>query len=181
VVKDILLWIVVALIVGVASNLTSGILMGPLMCSAFYMLLRKIRTGEGPDMNNFGKGFEVFVQALLAWLVSFVLMWVGTLLCIIPGIVLGVAYVFIYPLVMDRGMDFWTAMETSRKKVFEDFWGFLLFAIVCGLVMILGALCLGVGVLVAMPVVLAAQAYAYEDLFGGSVAVESAEPQPAAA
>ncbi|NCO33020.1 MAG: hypothetical protein AUJ92_05010 [Armatimonadetes bacterium CG2_30_59_28] len=72
-------------------------------------------------------------------------------------------------------------METSRRKVFEDFLGFLVFSLVCGIVMVAGVLCLGVGVLASLPVVIAAQAYGYEDLFGESVTVKSVEPQPAAA
>jgi len=72
-------------------------------------------------------------------------------------------------------------METSRRKVFEDFLGFLVFSLVCGIVMVTGVLCLGVGVLASLPVVIAAQAYGYEDLFGESVTVKSVEPQPAAA
>ncbi len=180
--KDIGMWIVITLVIGLIIGTQIGqILLGPLMCSVFYMALRKIRTGEGPEFGNFGKGFEVFVQALLAWLVSGLLTAVGTVVCIIPGIALAIGYMFIYPLVMDKGMDFWTAMETSRQKVFEDFWNFLLFGIVCGLLIVAGVLCLGVGVLVAMPVVLAAQAYAYEELFGGSVAPTADETQPAPA
>lgn len=166
--KDLGTWVVVALIFMVIQGTGIGwILAGPLMCTVFYMMLKSIRTGEKANFSDFAKGFEVFVQALLAWLVSTILTSIGTALCIIPGLVLATGYLFIYPLVMDKGMDFWTAMETSRQKVFEEFFGFLGFAIVCGLIAVLGAFCLGVGILIAFPVIAAAQAYAYEDLFGG--------------
>jgi uncharacterized membrane protein len=89
---------------------------------------------------------------------------IGVFCLIIPGIYLGVAYAFAHILAVDKGLEFWTALETSRKVITRNWWpmfGLLLLAIP---VYILGALALGVGLLVAIPVVLGAIAYAYEDL-----------------
>ena len=61
--------------------------------------------------------------------------------------------------------SFWDAMEASRKTVTHHWWsvfGLLLLGIPFA---ILGLVCLGVGILVAMPLIMGALAYAYEDLF----------------
>jgi len=82
------------------------VLNGPVMCGLCYIVLRKIRSGEGPEFNDIGKGFEVFIQALLACIVSGALISLGMLFCVIPGVVLGVGYTFVYFLVVDRQVDF---------------------------------------------------------------------------
>jgi hypothetical protein len=56
-------------------------------------------------------------------------------------------------------------MELSRKVVNKHWWLVLAFALVCGLVIFAGELVFCVGVFVAMPVVTAAWACAYEDIF----------------
>ena len=38
-------------------------------------------------------------------------------LCILPGIYLGVAWIFTEALVIDKKLEFWPAMELSRKVV----------------------------------------------------------------
>jgi len=92
---------------------------------------------------------------------------VGFLLCILPGIYLMLIWLLFGPLlVLDKGFDFWPAMEVSRKVVNRHFWKVLLFALVCLLVLIAGVLCFVIGFFVALPIVTAATVYAYEDIFG---------------
>jgi uncharacterized membrane protein len=93
------------------------------------------------------------------------------MLCVIPGILLMAVWTFTWPLLMDKRLDFWPAMETSRRVLWPNIWGILGLWIVSVLVIMLGALACYVGTLVAVPVVFAAQAYAYEDFFGGKTAV----------
>jgi uncharacterized membrane protein len=69
-------------------------------------------------------------------------------------------------LVLDKGFDFWPAMEVSRKVVNRHFWKVFLFALVSLLVLLAGMLCFVVGFFVALPIVTAATVYAYEDIFG---------------
>ena len=60
----------------------------------------------------------MFAQLLLAGLVSKVLMFVATLCCLIlPGLYLFLAWRFALPLVIDKRLEFWSAMELSRKMV----------------------------------------------------------------
>ena len=43
---------------------------------------------------------------------------------LIPGIYLWVAFKFTLPLVIDKGLDFWTAMQISRKMISRHWWKF---------------------------------------------------------
>jgi hypothetical protein len=153
---------VLGLIQGAVPLLT-GVCMG-----GIYWLCLKLMRGERAEFGDCFAGFsQAFLQLFLAGLVSGALTMVGFGLCILPGIYLAVAWVFCLPLVMDKKLDFWPAMELSRQVATKHGWVLLGLLLVGALLNLLGLLVCCVGVYVAQPVVLAALAYAYEDIFAG--------------
>ena len=86
---------------------------------------------------------------------------------------LTVCWLFAIPLVVDRQMDFWGAMKLSRAQVRKHWWGMFGYTIVAGLVVMLGILLCCIGVLVTIPIAVAATMYAYEDIFGGHPATSA--------
>jgi uncharacterized membrane protein len=99
---------------------------------------------------------------------NLVLASVGFVLVLIPATYLGVSWMFTLPLVMDKGLDFWTAMGTSRKMVGKHFWLVLGLIIVCGLINMAGVLACCVGLFLSIPLVFSAFMYAYESIFSAS-------------
>ena len=91
---------------------------------------------------------------------------IGTLLCVIPGLVVAAMYKFTYLFIVDKRMDFWQAMQSSHAIVKRDYVGFTLFLILMFLVNLLGVLCCVVGVFVSIPVTFAAITVAYKELVG---------------
>ena len=71
-------------------------------------------------------------------------------------------------IIIDRRIGFWDAMEISRKVLSKNWWGALLFILVCGLINIGGTLLCGIGLLVTVPLTMMALAFLYEDLFGSA-------------
>ena len=135
-----------------------------------YMFIRRIR-GEDVQIGDVFAGFNLALLNLaMAGLVKWLLTSLGLLLCILPGIYLAVGYVFVFPLVVDKKMDFWPAMEVSRKVVHEHWWSTFALVIVLALVAFAGFLICGVGALITIPVSSAALMYVYEDLFGARAA-----------
>lgn len=65
-------------------------------------------------------------------------------------------------------MDFWKAMETSRKLVFQRIGSTLLLGIACGALYIAGLLACFVGVFFTLPIMAGAIAYAYDDITSGA-------------
>jgi hypothetical protein len=142
-----------------------------LMAGLDYMFLRRIR-GEQIQIGDLFAGFNIaFFQLVLAGLVKWLLTSVGLVLCILPGIYLAVGYIFVLPLVIDKRMEFWPAMEVSRQVVHQHWWSIFLLAIVLVLVVCAGFLACFVGVLISIPVATAATMYVYEDLFGQRAAL----------
>jgi hypothetical protein len=142
-----------------------------LMAGLDYMFLRRIR-GEQIQIGDLFAGFNIaFLHLVLAGLVKWLLTSVGLLLCILPGIYLAVGYVFVLPLIIDKQMEFWPAMEVSRQVVHQHWWSIFLLTIMLVLIVCVGFLACIVGVLIAIPVATAAMMYVYEDLFGPRAAL----------
>jgi glycerophosphoryl diester phosphodiesterase family protein len=144
-----------------------------------YMFLRRIR-GEEVLIGDLFAGFNIaLINLVLVGLIKAVLTGVGLLLCILPGIYLGVGYVFALPLVIDKKMDFWPAMEVSRQVVHQHWWSVFLLVIVVGLIAFAGCIVCFVGMLISVPVASAALMFVYEDLFGPKTAAVSDAVTPA--
>ena len=136
------------------------------MAGLFKYYLKLIR-GEMPTVSDAFSGFGPRTgQLILLSLVQMTLVGVGYMFCIIPGIYLTVAWYFAIPLVIDRNLDFWPAMQLSRRLVSKHW--FIVFAamLVFGLVAMIGIIACGIGILVTMPVGTIALMYAYETIFG---------------
>lgn len=142
-----------------------------------WMFLKLIRNQRAEIGDTFA-GFNLaFGPLALFGLVAQLLTFLGTAFCILPGIYLGICWLFFTPLIIvDKRLDFWEAMELSRKVVTRHWWKVFGFALVCGLVGLCGALFCGVGIFIAMPIIKAATVYAYEDIFGAQTPASAALP-----
>jgi uncharacterized membrane protein len=69
-------------------------------------------------------------------------------------------------LVLDKKMEFWPAMEASRKIITRNWFSVFGFAIVLFLINVIGAIPLGLGLLLAVPLTYCAWAVAYDDIVG---------------
>jgi hypothetical protein len=149
-------------VVGILALIVNPVLLGGLA----YMFTRRLR-GESPTVGDAFAGFTLaFLQLGLAGLVSSILICIGLLLCLLPGIYLAVGYTFALPLVIDKKLDFWAAMEVSRRVVHQHWWTMFGLLLVAFLINILGILACFIGWFLAAPISIAAVMYAYEDLFG---------------
>ena len=129
----------------------------------YYLMLIR---GEGAQIGDAFSGFGPSIgQLVLLSLVKMILVLLGCVLCLIPGIYLSVAWYFAMPLVIDRQMNFWDAMELSRKMVNKHWFIIFAFLIVYGLLVIAGLIACCIGIFVDMPIGFAALMYAYETIF----------------
>jgi hypothetical protein len=149
-------------VVGLLAFFINPVLLGGLS----YLFTRRIR-GENPQVGDAFNGFTVaFLQLGLGGLVSLLLICVGLVLCVLPGIYLAIGYTFALPLIIDKKYDFWTAMEVSRRVVQRQWWTIFGLALVLFLLNVIGVLACLVGCIVTAPLTVAAIQYAYEDVFG---------------
>jgi hypothetical protein len=130
----------------------------------YYYFLLKIR-GQRATVGDAFSGFtRAFLPLVATGLLVGLFVVVGLCLFILPGIYLIVAYAFAYILATDKRLGIWDSMETSRRVVTSQWWRVLGLWLLGILFLILGVAALGVGIFVAIPFVIGAIAYAYEDL-----------------
>jgi len=149
---------------------SSSIIVAPIstvLLAGLFKYFLKLNRGQSPDVADAFSGFgPPLGQLLLLGLVQGILIWIGFIFCMIPGIYLCVAWYFAMPLVIDKGMDFWPAMELSRKMVNKHWFTVFGFLIVYVLLVMAGILACCVGVLVTAAIGMAGFAHAYETIFG---------------
>jgi uncharacterized membrane protein len=158
-------YVLLALVFAVLSSAVPVILQGPLI-AGFHIFTMKKLMGRRAEFADLFTGFNYFVPTLVASIVIGLFVFAGTLLCIIPGLVVAAMYKFTYLFIVDKRMDFWPAMQASHAVVKRDYVGFTLFLILMALVNVLGALCCIVGLLVSIPVTFAAITVAYKEIVG---------------
>ena len=152
----------ILIVIGAAN----GLLNGPLLGGLLWYYLKKIRR-QPASINDAFVGFSSqFLPLFLGALVSGLLASLGLMACILPGIYLLVAWQLTLPIIQDKGIGFWDAMEVSRQVLTRHWWSMFLFSLACIGINLVGALCC-IGIFVTWPLTMLALAFLYEDLFGG--------------
>ena len=141
--------------------LTAGLL------KYYLKLIRGEPAGIADAFSGFGPALG---QLVLLGLATGFFSLIGYCLCILPGLYLTVSWMFAVPLVIDRGMGFWEAMEFSRKVVTKHWFLLLALQLLCGLLAACGVIACCIGILVSLPFGTVTLMYAYEDIFGRQTA-----------
>lgn len=118
---------------------------------------------------EFGDAFSAFgktVPLLVASVLMNVLVTLGFLLLIVPGIYLAFAYMLTVPLIVDRDMGAWQALETSRKAISKHWFSFFVLWIVMILILAISMIPFGLGLIWTIPMLSVAFAITYREVFG---------------
>ncbi|MBN3521911.1 hypothetical protein JYB62_18035 [Algoriphagus lutimaris] len=128
-----------------------SIFLSPPLVAGFYLVANRMSQKEYVDFQNYFDGFKYILPLIIVNLITAIFIVAGLVVFILPGIYLGVGYVFSLLFVLFGGFDFWPAMEYSRKLVHTNWWKFFGFLLLLLLINIGGFLCLIVGLLVTIP------------------------------
>lgn len=112
------------------------------------------------DVFGYATKSNVLVTGLLVSVATFI----GTLLCYLPGLIIGFLLMFSMFYVVDKDQEPMEAIKSSVNLVTSKLGDTILFALLGGLVLIVGAILCLVGLLAAIPVVLAGAAYTFRVL-----------------
>ncbi len=107
---------------------------------------------------------QPFWYFLAAKLLSGVVVVLGLILLIVPGIMLALMFIFTPYIVIDKNLGPVEAMKESKRITDGHKWSLLWFCLVLVLLNILGAVCLLVGLLVTIPISSLAVVHAYRTL-----------------
>jgi uncharacterized membrane protein len=107
---------------------------------------------------------QPFWKFLGASLLVAIVVGIGMLLLIVPGIILGLMFLFTTYIVVDRERGPIEAMKDSKAITQGYKWQLLGFGILLALINLAGLMALAVGLLVTIPITLLAVAHAYRVL-----------------
>jgi hypothetical protein len=126
---------------GIVYWLLKGVIDGGL-----YLVFLRIIHNEPANVGDVFSGFKVaFAQLLLTGLLTSLLAGFAMVCCLfLPGIYLWVAWTFGVPLVADKRLEFWSAMELSRKVVTRVWFQVLGLILVAFLPFIIGYLVISI-------------------------------------
>jgi hypothetical protein len=134
-----------------------------LACNIVMGLLIGISSLPGAAMLIIAIILMVKAQTVVAGLLILALL--GFIVMIVPSIYLSVSWFFAMPLIMDKGLDFWPAMEVSRKMIGKHWGTTFAFLIVCGLINFAGLCACCVGIFFSTPWTFTAFMVAYDRMF----------------
>ena len=112
-----LIFVLISLYVPFLGAIVLLCLNGVIMGGFYFACLRRMRGEAVSPADVFGGFTLAFWQLLLAGLISILLTEISACCFVLPMIYFAVAWSFALPLVIDRKMFFWSAMELSRKIV----------------------------------------------------------------
>ncbi|MCD6360735.1 MAG: hypothetical protein J7M38_07700, partial [Armatimonadetes bacterium] len=169
----------IMIVVGLLSSVP---FIGPAMLAGYFLVIfRKLRGEKQPAVGDVFEGFQMFVPALLVGIVGGFIGQLGIIACIVGVFATQALVLFAMPLVVDRKMDFWPAIQMSMDKVKENLVAWSVFVLAIGALQLLGAIVCVVGTLVTAPIAMVAIALAYRDNFGiqGAAGAGAAAPPSA--
>lgn len=143
--------------------LVQFIVCGPLMVGIWRAILGMI-DGRKPAVGMMFEGFDRFGDAFLAVLVRGLLIALGFVCLIVPGIILALMWMFTLPILGETRLGFWEAMHVSAVLTEGYRWRLFLLSLAAIPIILLGLLALGVGVFFAAPIVMTALGLAYRFL-----------------
>lgn len=161
-------------------GLWAGVLAGVLFNLVYWVLQSLMQAGivRGATEITHGRKPELATMfpterlgtVLLAGVVVALMTAIGLVLCVIPGLIVLFYTQFTMFFVMDRGMGAIDAIKASAALVNQHVGTLVGFFFASLLAIVVGAIACLVGLVVAIPVVILAQAYTYRKLQGDTVA-----------
>ncbi|MDJ0737316.1 MAG: hypothetical protein QNJ47_25175 [Nostocaceae cyanobacterium] len=171
--------IVIGLISGITSQLPAPLgtgggekgglvnfIISPILFAGIYIVALQIAKNKPKKFSDFFRGFNKFIQIFNVNALSSVLIGIGSLFLVIPGIYLAVAYMFSVLFVIDKKLNAWSALSASRKVITKNWFDFFGLGILLILLNLAGALILVVGLFVTIPWTYCIIVAAFEDIVG---------------
>lgn len=153
------------LILGIATQVIITIIGFPLMAGIILMGINRSVGKEisvGMIFNNWGHTLTL----VLSYIIMMIMIGIGFVLLVIPGIYLLVAYTMAVPLIVEKGLGPWEALEASRQAISKRWFSVFGIFFCIMVVMIISAIPLGIGMIWTLPLSTLVLAVMYRDIFG---------------
>lgn len=148
------------------SNPLSGLLLGGPAIASYFHLAQLSSKNRQVDISDFFRGFDKAGRMILLSLLVSLIVFLGFIMLIVPGIYFSVSYVFSPLFVWFFDKDPSEAIRLSRRLVSGNFGQIFLLLLILGGINLLGLMALGVGILLTMPFSYCVVYAAFDDIIG---------------
>jgi uncharacterized membrane protein len=107
--------------------------------------------GGEPTLSAFAISARKVINVIIAYFLFEILMVIGLILCIVPGIIVASRLYFFFFFIIDEDCGPIEALSKSWEATKGETWNIVLLLLAFLLVNIVGAICCGVGLLVTVP------------------------------
>lgn len=132
--------------------------------AGYLIILIKHYRGEAFVFDDLFMSDKRWIYFAFLAIIKGILILIGLICFIVPGVYLAVRWIFAEYLVIDQGMRPLEALRESSRLTEGHRWHLFLYSVVAVLLLLLGLLCLLVGFFVAMTVLLVATFVLYEEV-----------------
>ncbi len=149
----------------VISQLGINLVMMPIIMGITIMGIKRSVSSPisaGLVFSCFSKTLPLFATLVL----MYILIFIGFILLIVPGIYLMIAYFMAMPLVVEKNMGPWQAMETSRKAITHRWFSIFGIFFIMGIILVISAIPLGIGLIWSIPMLYIIIGITYRNMFG---------------
>ena len=126
----------------------------------------KIVDGREPHFEDLFNTIAMFFKYAAASILYVVMVVIGMVFLVVPGIYLAIRFQFYFMCIIDEGLGPIAALEKSSRLTVGIKLDLFVFALLMGAINVAGAMCLMVGLFVSVPVSLLAYAFVYRYLNG---------------
>ncbi len=147
-------------------QLVTGLVATPLWVGIIFMGVAIARNRPAAPKSIFS-WYDLTLKLFFTYLLMGLLILIGTLLLVLPGIYLAVSYQLALPLVADKRLGPWEAMEASRKAVTHRWFTFFFLWLIGAAAIVLSMVLLGIPLIWVLPVFIIAIGICYRNIFGG--------------
>jgi hypothetical protein len=139
----------------------------------------KFADGQPTEFGDLFSATSFFFSYLIASILFGLMVSIGLILLVVPGIILGVIFYFYQYAIVDRGLGPIESLQRSSELTRGVRWDLFLFMLLLFGINLLGGLALGIGLLVTIPTTTVALAHAYRQLDRQTTAALAPAPAPA--
>lgn len=154
-------------IMKIISQLVSGLVGYPLWVG-LMMIAIKHSVGTPTDVSMIFAYYPKTIPIFLNYLLMMVLVLIGLSLLVLPGIYLAFAYTLAMPLIVEKNLGPWDALEASRKAITPCWFRTFGLFFVSSIILMISALPIGIGLIWTVPFLALVMAIVYRNLIGVS-------------
>jgi hypothetical protein len=137
----------------------------PLIAGIIMMGIR--RSVDLPISFNLAFSYFGFAGTIIvAGILITILTMIGYLLLLLPGLYLALGYMLAIPLIVEKKLGAWQAMEASRRAITHHWFKAFFLMLLMGLIVAVSAIPLGLGLIWTYPMMVNVMGILYRDIFG---------------